>query len=197
MAGSEFVQVVVVDGVAVLGWVNEEQARLPKAQKRGVVVQAVVIIFGVVGLRRVDEEQAGSSEKAICLECITNRLFKTQTFWSCLKAQTFWPRLIERKLNSLKRSEVVQEVVTFGVVGLRRVDEEQAGSPERALRLVKTNRLLKAQTIWSRLIERKLNSLKRGRVVQVVVAFKVVGLRRVDEEQAGPPETVAIARLFR
>ena len=105
--------------------------------------------------------------------------------------RTFWSRLIERKLNSLKRGEVVQVVVIFGVVGLRRVDEEHfAGSQKKkyfplCLEFI-MNRLLKAQTFWSHLIERKLNSLQRGEVVQeVVVVFGVVGLRRVDEEQAG------------
>ena len=124
------------------------------------------------------------------------RLFKARTFWLCLKARTLWLRLIGRKLTSLKRGEVVQVVVGFGVVGLRRVDEEQArppetaegckavhvvvakgvvgfvgvddkqsGSPERALHFVITIRL-KVRTIWSRLIERKLNSLERDEVVQ-------------------------------
>ena len=80
----------------------------------------------------------------------------------------------------------------FGVVGLVGVDDEQSGSPERALHLVITNRL-KARTFWSGLIERKLNSLKGGEVVQVVVALGVVGLRRVDEEQSGSPEMSSMA----
>ena len=47
---------------------------------------------------------------------------------------------------------------------------------------------IKAQTSGSCLIERKLNSLEAdSEVVQVVVAFEVVGHRR-DEEQAGLPE---------
>ena len=37
--------------------------------KRGMVVQAVVVIFGVVGLRRVNKEQAGSPE-TLRWECI-------------------------------------------------------------------------------------------------------------------------------
>ena len=57
--------------------------------------------------------------------------------------------------------------------------------------MVITNRL-KTRTFWSRLIERKLNSLKRGEVDQVVVVLGVVGLRRVDEEQAGPPESEVV-----
>ena len=47
------------------------------------------------------------------MECILNVLLKART----------WPRLIERKLNSLKKGEVVQ--VVCGVV-LAGVDEEQA-----------------------------------------------------------------------
>ena len=60
----------------------------------------------------------------------------------------------------MKRGEIVQVVVAFGVVGLRRVDKEQAGSPEAD-----------------------------SEVVQVVVAFGVVGLRRVDKEQSQLSET--------
>ena len=44
-------------------------------------------------------------------------------------------------------------------------------------------------------IGRKFNSLKRGEVVHVVVAFGVVGLRRVDKEQAGSPKMDSEARL--
>ena len=83
--------------------------------------------------------------------------------------------------------EGVHVVVAEEVVGLVGVSDEQFGSQERARHLVITNRL-KARTFWSRLIERKLNSLKRGKVVQVVVAFGVACLKRVDKEQAGSPE---------
>ena len=148
--------------------------------KRGEAVQ-VVVPFGAVGLRRVDDEQPQLSEKALCLKCITNSLLA--------KARTFWSRLIERKLNSLERGEVVQVVVPFGVVGLRRVDDEQSGLPEKALCLecITNSLLAKTQTFWSLLIERKLNSQKKGEVVQVV-AFGVAGLRSVDEEaQRGWP----------
>ena len=38
-----------------------------------------------------------------------------------------------------------------------------------------------------------MNSLKRGEIVQaVVVIFGVVGLRRVDKEQAGPPKSEVV-----
>ena len=127
--------------------------------------------------------QAGLLEEAFCLECLTKRLLKGRTFWSCL---------IGRKFNSLKRGKVVQEVVTFGVVGLRRVDEEQAGSPEALHLEYIRKRLLKARTFWSCLIGRKFNSLKRGEVVQVKVTFGVVCLRRVDKEQAGSPEALLL-----
>ena len=121
-------------------------------------------------------ERKLNSLKALHLECITNSLLKAQTSWSCL---------IGKKFNSLKRGEVVQVVVVFGVVDLRKVDEEQAGSPEtvvvdygvdeeqaglpeEALGLeFITNGLVKAQTFWSRLMEKKWNSLKRDEVVQV------------------------------
>ena len=94
-----------------------------------------------------------------------------------LQAQTLWSRLIGMKLNS-QRGEAVHLVIAEEVVGLVGVGDELFGSPERALCLVITNRL-KARTFWSRLIERKLNSLKRGKVVQVVViVFGVIGLRR-------------------
>ena len=142
----------------------------------------VVVAEDVVGLVGVDDEQPGSPERAFCLECITKRL---------LKARTFWSRFIGRKLNSLKRGEVVQVVVAFGIVSLRRVDDKQSVSPERHLRLV-IMKSLKARTFWSQLIERKLNSLKRGEVVQVVVAFGVVSLRRVNEEQAGSQEKALV-----
>ena len=82
----------------------------------------------------VNEEQAESPKKALHLECIMNVLI-ARTFWLCLKARTFWPRLIERKLNSLKRGEAVHVVVAEGVVGLVGVDNEGSGSPERALLL--------------------------------------------------------------
>ena len=49
--------------------------------------------------------------------------------------------------------------------------------------------LAKARSFWSCLLWRKLNSLKSGKVVQVVVANDVAVLIGVDEEQAGPPET--------
>ena len=49
--------------------------------------------------------------------------------------------------------------------------------------------LAKAGTFWSCLIGRKLNSLKCGKVIQVVIVDKVVGLIGVDKEQAGPLET--------
>ena len=40
------------------------------------------------------------------------------------------------QMNFLVVARKVQaEVVVFGVVGLRRVDNDQAGSPERALRI--------------------------------------------------------------
>ena len=87
-------------------------------------------------------------------------------------------------------SEVVQVVVADGVVVLGWVDKEQAGLPEaaRTLHLERiTNSLLKARTFWSCLRER-LNSLKRDEAEQVVVVFGVIDLRRVDKEQAGPPE---------
>ena len=87
-------------------------------------------------------------ERTLHLECIMNVL---------LKARTLWPRLKERKFYCLKRGEVVQVVVIiFGVVGLRRVDEEQAGSPETSLLF---------------------------KVVQVIVVCGVV-LAGVNEEQA-------------
>ena len=125
--------------------------------------------------------------------------------------------LIGRKSNSLRRGEVVQVEVAFGVVGLRRADEEQAGPLETGSKVVQvviaegvvglvgvndeqsgllekalhlewiTKRLFKVRT-WSCLIER-FNSLKRGEVVQVEVAFGVIGLRSIDEEQVGSPET--------
>ena len=133
-------------------WLHLIERKL-NSLKRGEVVQ-VVVAFGVVGLRRVDKEQAESPEKAFHLECIINVLLKARTFWSHLK---------ERKFNSLRRVEAVQVVVADEVVGLVGVDDKQSGSPERALRLeCITKRLLKARTFRSRLIERKLNSLKRG-----------------------------------
>ena len=147
----------------------------------------IVVAEGVVGLIGVNDEQSRSPEitrtfwlclKELRLECTTKRLSKVRTFWS---------RFIGRKFNSLKRGEAVHVVVTVEVVGLVGVDNERSGPPERALRLVITNRL-KVRTFWSRLIERKLNSLKGGEVVQVVVASGVVSLRRVDEEQAGSRE---------
>ena len=55
------------------------------------------------------------------------------------------------------------EEVVFGVVGLRRVDDEQAGSPDELF----------------------------GRCEKVV--FGVVGLRRVDDDQAGSPEMSSVA----
>ena len=76
--------------------VDEEQAGPPETETGSEAVQVVVLAH------RDDEEQSGLPEKA-------------RTFWSCL---------IER-LNSLKRGEVVQVVVAFGVIGLRRVHEEQ------------------------------------------------------------------------
>ena len=42
--------------------------------------------------------------------------------------------------------------------------------------------------MWSCLIGRKLNSLKSGKVVQVVIANEVVVLVEDDKEQARPPE---------
>ena len=66
----------------------------------------VVVVFGVVGLRRVDEEQSGPPEKALCLGWIMKRLLKPRT-WSCL---------IGRKFDSLKRGEVVQVVVFLGLL---------------------------------------------------------------------------------
>ena len=47
---------------------------------------------------------------------------------------------------------------------------------------------IKARTSGSCLLERKLKSLKSGKVVQVVIADEVVDLRGVDEEQARPLE---------
>ena len=91
-------------------------------------------------------------------------------------------------MNSLKRGEVVQVVVAFGVVSLGRIDEEQAESPEKALHLeCIMNVLLKARTFWSLLKERKFNSL-RGEAVQVVIAEEVVGLEVVDDKQSGSQE---------
>ena len=140
------------------------EGKLNSLETDSKVVQ-VVVAFGVVGLRR-DEEQAGLPEEALHLEFITKRLLKVRTFWPCL---------IGRKFNSLKRGEVVQVVVADEVVGLVGVDDEQSGSPEKAFPLgCIMNVLLKTRTFWSRLIERKLNSLKRGKVVH--------------EEQAESPE---------
>ena len=104
------------------GKLNSLTERKLNSLKSGEVVQ-------VVGLGGVDKEQSGLSEKAqtLHLECIMNSLLaKVQTFWSCL---------IRRKFNSLKRGEVVQVVVTDGVVGLGRVDEEQVGPQKQVARL--------------------------------------------------------------
>ena len=173
----------------------------------------------VLNFLRILLLQSRLPEEALRLENITKSLLvKAQTSWSCLK---------ERKVNSLKRGKVVQVVIADEVVGLRGVDEEQAGSPEtgseaiqvvvvskaflvhgvglagvnveqygspeKELRLeCKKNVLLKART-WSYLIERKLNSLKRGEVVQVVIVCGVVlvhgvGLIGIDVEQSRSPE---------
>ena len=75
----------------------------------------------------------------------------------------------ERKFNSLRRDEAVEVVIADVVVGLVGVNDEQSGSPERALCLeCITKRLLKERTFWSCLIWRKLNS-QRGEAVHVVV----------------------------
>ena len=84
--------------------------------------------------------------------------------------------------------KAVHIVVAEEVVGPVGVDDEQSGSPERALHLVIMNRL-KARTFWSRLIGRKLNS-KRGEAVHVVIAEGVVGLVGVNNEQSRSPEII-------
>ena len=102
-----------------------------------------------------------------------------------MKAQTFSPRLIERKLNSLKRGEVVQ-VVVCGVV-LGGVDEEQAKLQQNKRDGLNFWKLLKVS--WNqRFIGRKFNPLKRGEAVHVVVTEEVVGLVGVDDEQSRSPK---------
>ena len=61
--------------------------------------------------------------------------------------------------------QVQAVVIVFGVVGLWRVDDEQAGSPDE---------------LFGRGEERSVQA--------VVVVFGVVGLRTVDNEQSGSPD---------
>ena len=59
-------------------------------------VQAVVIVFGVVGLRRVDDDQAGSPDELSCVACS-----EESSGSSCL-------RFLERQLESSTPSEVAR-----------------------------------------------------------------------------------------
>ena len=193
LKSGDVVQVVVVYGVVLiygvyLVGVDEEQAGPPET---GSEVEQVVVDYGVFLVHQGDEEQARLAEKArtLGLECIMNSLLaKARTFWSCLIG----------RLNSLKSGEVVQVALVDEAVGLVGIKEEQAILPEKArtLRLewIMKSLLAKAQTFWSCLIGRKVNSLKSGNVVQVVIVYEVVLVQGVDligvgEEKAGPPET--------
>ena len=52
--------------------------------KRGKVIQAVVVVLGVVGLRRVDDEQAGSPDELFGHG--EERSGSSSRFWGC------WPQ---------------------------------------------------------------------------------------------------------
>ena len=137
---------------------NREEVELSERRAVLVVAEGVVDLVGVGDQKR-----------------------PTQTFWFW-----FWPWLIGRKFNSLKRGEAVDEVadqlvVTKDAVGLAGVDDEQSGFLEINGIMRTFWSYMNGRALWSQLIGRKFNSLKRGKTVdevadQLVVAEVVVGL---------------------
>ena len=102
----------------------------------------------------------------------------------------------------------VAVVVAFVVVGLRRVDEGQSGSPEMSSMALAAVRSAMAVIVafvvvgLRRVDEGQSGSLEMSSLalavavcsaVAVVVAFGVVGLRRVDEGQSGSLEMSSVA----
>ena len=64
--------------------IRQSRQRKQVSGARGEVLQAVVVIIGVVGLRRVDDEQAGSPNELF--GCGEERSGSSSRFWG------FWPR---------------------------------------------------------------------------------------------------------
>ena len=142
---------------------------------------------------------SGSGDEAV--EERRGRSGSSHRFWGC------WPHRVDDEqsgspaMSSMAVAVAVHSAValevTFGVVGLRRADEEQSTPNFRgsavAVVVASGVGLVGVDDEQSGSPEMSSVAVAVCSALAVVVAFGVVSLRRVDEEQSGSPEMSSVA----